>query len=158
MAGTHRGTTQAPLQSVLKSVAWLLVLAGILLVPLAVLGAFSYLAVADPTAASVVLTGLQGALCAKFAVGIARILARRLPRSPADVDELISSGFWLTAFATTLLASIGHLQGWVSGTPGYVLGAIGGLLLAGAAAYSLGGKRRLMAALDARSARKNGPS
>lgn len=155
MAGAHRSMTQSPATSVLKSAGWLLMLVGLLLVPLAVLGIFIYLSFADLTVAYLVLIGLQGFLCARFAGRVVRLLARGRPLSTKNTDELIGNALSLAIFTIALLLSIGHLRGWDHGGFEYAMIGVGCPILVAFSAYLLGGKRRLMAALDARAAERN---
>jgi hypothetical protein len=63
MVGAHRSTTQNPVTEWLKSAAWLLALAGLIMVPLAVLGLAIYLGVARQADTTLLTIALQGVVC-----------------------------------------------------------------------------------------------
>jgi hypothetical protein len=157
MAGAHRSTIHTPVRSALKSAAWLTAGVGLVGVPLGVLAVGIYFAVADRTGGLLSTAGLQGVCCLLALAGPA-VLLRKGSYSVANVDQLIGSAFLLLVCSVGLLINIGGLQGWINGTPEYVLAGIDGLLVVAMSAYCLGGKRRLLAALNARVASKKSPS
>jgi hypothetical protein len=145
MVGAHRSTTQNPLAAARKSAAWLMALAGLIVVPLGVLGLAIYLAVAYPADAPLFTIAVQGAVCLVVLGNLASGVLRKAGRSPEKRTHLITKAGVLLCLTTVLLADIGRQQRWMHGAYEYAVTAILSLFVVGTTAYWLGAERRLKA-------------
>jgi hypothetical protein len=118
------------------------------IVPLTLVGFGIYLAVTYHT----VLTAVSSVLCVVLFLQLAMGMWRRQVRSLGDLVQVVGSAGLPTASLLFLFGSVGEQQRW-PGPFNYALASVACLLLLGTLVYSLGGKRRLLAAMDARAAR-----
>jgi hypothetical protein len=144
MVGAHRSTTQNPVAAARKSAAWLMALAGLIVVPLGVLSLAIYL-VARQADVSLYAIAVQGAVCLVVLANLVSEVRRKPGRSPGKRMYLITQAGVLLCFATALVADIGRQQRWMHGAFEYAVIAISSLFALGTTAYWLGAERRLKA-------------
>jgi len=150
MTGSHRRTDQDPVRSELKSVRWLLQI-GFVAASLAVVGMSVYLLVTQSNYLAITTTALQGFLVVTYARQLAlKVLGDRAP-SPVVLADWIDDSALVIMWAAVLLASIGHIQGWMHGAYEYATNSILGLFAVAMPVYWWRGRRRVVLALTARS-------
>jgi hypothetical protein len=152
MSGTHRSTMRRPAASVLKSAAWLLTMAAVLLALPALLAFSIYLAVAHPADARLLAIAMQSACLTAILGHLTWVVFRERAQSPARLMSLIGEGLLLLCAAMALLSEVGDRLGWTHGPFRYAMTGVDGLLLLAIGAYWLVGRRRLSAALEGRAA------
>jgi len=151
MIGAHRSTTQNPVTAGLRSAAWLMALASLITVPLALLALLAlgiYVAIARQADLLPFVIALQSVACMLVFGNLAWRVLRKPRPSPEGLVHLMAQAGVLLCLVTGLLADIGRQRGWMHGAYQDAVTGISGLFVLGIPAYWLGGKR-LTAALRA---------
>jgi len=142
MSGAHRSTTQKPAISVLKSAAWLLTIAAVLIAFPGLLAFSIYLAIAHPADARPLAMAMQSACWAAIFGHLTWAVFRGRAWSPARLMSLIGEGLLLLCATAALLADVGDRLGWAHGPFRYAMTGVNAVLLLTLGAYWLAGRRR----------------
>jgi hypothetical protein len=154
MTGAHRRPAQRPAVLIARAVV-LITRAVVWLALLALTAAGIYLSIADHAAALYFVIGLQVAVWILVIGEIAWSLRPR-PRSPAQRAGLLGRVLLPVGGTTMLLSVIGQQHGWLHGGAESALIWTTFMIAIGVSVYQIPDVRRLMAALTARAAAKQG--
>jgi hypothetical protein len=155
MGGAHRSTTQRRAASALKSAAWLLAVATVLIIFPGLLVLGIYLAVAHPADARPLAIAVQGAGWAAVFGHLTWVVFRERAHLPAQLVHLIGEGFLLLCATAALLCDVGDRLGWTHGPFRYAMTGVNAVLLLAIGTYWLFGRRRLRAVLGGQAAARD---
>ena len=159
MSGAHHRPEANPLVSRRKGAGWLARLLLAVLLPLALLallGLVIYVAVTVPAADGAIFIAVFGLFWIYAAVDVTRTLRQVAAPSPRRrLDRAEAVGFMLLT-TLMLLRAISQQQGWTRGEVSSVTAWLVGAVVLLFAVYRLGGKRRLIAAMEKRAATRQG--
>jgi hypothetical protein len=143
MSAAHRGKPDN---------SWLIALAAVLVVPLAVIGLIMYLRARHLSGITVSLAALDGVMVIQAAHRVVMNLADKQLQSAEELADRFSLIAQLIGALVLELVFLGQVRGTMHGTFRDATGGVIVLYLVGSPIYWLGGKRRLVAMLRTRAA------